>query len=154
MSEHGPRSEAGSAGLPQPPDAHNLPDMMTGFTGVLGLEPIEVTGSRFVGRWPITPALLQPFGILHGGAITAVVESAASVAGYLAVADAGGVVAGVNNNTDFYRAVRDGMVLDVVAEPVFQGRSQQVWQVDFRDDRGRLTARGTLRLHNMYPPKP
>lgn len=129
----------------------DLHDLTGGFTGLLGLELVEATCTTFVARWPIGPQVLQPFGLVHGGAYAAVVETAGSVGACLAVQEAGGRAAGVSNTTDFFRPVTGG-VLDVVARAVHQGRSQQVWEVEFRDEGGRLTARGSLRLHNLYPP--
>ena len=58
---------------------------------------------------------------------------------------------GVNNNTDFYRAVRDGAMTST-AVPIHQGRSQQVWLIEtYADADDRLVARGQLRLQNLYP---
>ena len=40
----------------------------------------------------------------------------------------------------------------VVAEPVQQGRSQQLWQVHLTRDDGKLVARGQVRLQNVPLP--
>lgn len=120
------------------------------FSQHLGLEVIEATATKFLARWVLGRHLHQPVGIVHGGAYSAVVETAGSVAAWLWAKDRGGIVAGVNNNTDFFRAVSEG-VLMVEGIPLHQGRSQQVWQVSIRDDAERLVARGTLRLQNLYP---
>jgi len=61
-----------------------------------------------------------------------------------------GQVVGVNNNTDFYRAVREGM-LTSTATPIHRGRSQQVWVAETVDAEGRTVARGQVRLQNLYP---
>jgi len=58
---------------------------------------------------------------------------------------------GVSNTTDFYRSMRRGTIR-AVATPIHQGRSQQVWQVEMRDDDGRLVARSQVRLHNLANP--
>jgi uncharacterized protein (TIGR00369 family) len=58
---------------------------------------------------------------------------------------------GVNNNTDFLRAMTEGRV-DVVAEPIQQGRTQQLWQVLLTRDDGKLVARGQVRLQNVSLP--
>lgn len=122
---------------------------LKGFSDLLGLTITELGPTRVTADWDLSPQVHQPFGILHGGASSAVVETLASLGAYLAVKDQGGRAVGINNNTDFYRAVSSGQ-LKVVAEPIFQGRSQQVWQVEIRDDSGRLVARGSLRLQNLY----
>ena len=59
-----------------------------------------------------------------------------------------GHVVGVNNNTDFLRATRDG-VLTATATPLQRGRTQQLWQVAIVDERGRTVAHGQVRLANI-----
>jgi uncharacterized protein (TIGR00369 family) len=76
-----------------------------------------------------------------------VVETAASIAAAAWLGERGQVV-GVNNSTDFLRAVREG-TLHAVAEPVHRGRLQQLWLVEIRDPDDRLIARGQVRLQNL-----
>jgi uncharacterized protein (TIGR00369 family) len=78
---------------------------------------------------------------------SSVVETLASVGGAAWLGDRGQVV-GVNNNTDFYRAVRAG-TLTSTATPLHRGRSQQVWVVETVDEQGRVAARGQVRLQNL-----
>ncbi len=56
---------------------------------------------------------------MHGGVHCAVIESVASIAASLWLGDKGHVV-GVNNNTDFLRASREG-TLYAEANPVHRG---------------------------------
>jgi 1,4-dihydroxy-2-naphthoyl-CoA hydrolase len=118
-----------------------------GFVELLGLRFDEVTPDRVVISWDVTPALHQPYGIVHGGVYSSVVETAASIAAAAWFGDRGQVV-GVSNSTDFLRAVRDGS-LRAVAEPVHRGRLQQLWLVEVRDESERLVARGQVRLQNI-----
>ena len=60
------------------------------------------------------------------------------------------VAVGLTNTTHFLRSITEGRV-DVVAEALNQGRTQQLWQVDVRDDRGRRLAHGEVRLQNLTP---
>ena len=119
------------------------------FTDYLGVKFEEVTGDQVVATWTAGPHLHQPFGIVHGGAHCGVVETLASVGAATWLGDRGKVV-GVNNSTDFYRAVVEGP-LTSTARPVHRGRSQQVWVVETLDDEGRLVARGQVRLQNLTP---
>ena len=118
-----------------------------GFVELLGLRFDEVTPDRVVLSWDITPALHQPYGIVHGGVYASAVETAASIAAAAWLGERGQVV-GVNNSTDFLRAVREG-TLRAVAEPVHRGRLQQLWLVEIRDESERLVARGQVRLQNI-----
>jgi uncharacterized protein (TIGR00369 family) len=118
-----------------------------GFVELLGLRFDEVGPDRVTMSWDVTPALHQPYGIVHGGVHASVVETAASIGGAAWLGDRGQVV-GVNNSTDFLRAVREG-TLRAVAEPVHRGRLQQLWVVEIRDETDRLVARGQVRLQNI-----
>lgn len=91
----------------------------------------------------------QPWGIVHGGPYTTVIETFATIGAFEAVKDAGLVAVGVSNATDFLRQHRRGR-LDVRAHAVHQGRTQQLWQVEMsRPTDGKLVARGQVRLSNI-----
>src|SRR5216683_2921800 len=75
----------------------------------------------------------------------AAVESAASIGASLAVRDRGQFAVGVHNATDFLRPATSGRA-EVIAEPLQQGRVQQLWLVTITDERGKVLARGQLRL--------
>jgi uncharacterized protein (TIGR00369 family) len=120
------------------------------FSDYLGLQLVGFSTAKVVARWPVREALHQPFGLVHGGAFATVVETLPSFGAYLYAQQRGGSVVGVNNNTDLLRSASSG-VLDAVAVAVHQGRSQQLWTVEIRLPDGRLAARGSLRLQNLYP---
>jgi 1,4-dihydroxy-2-naphthoyl-CoA hydrolase len=125
-------------------------DVAGAFVEYLGIEFAEVTADRVVATWTAGPHLHQPYGIVHGGAHCSVVETLASLGAAMWIGDRGKVV-GVNNNTDFYRAVTEGG-LTSTATPLHRGRSQQVWLVDtVVDATGKLASRGQVRLQNLYP---
>ncbi len=119
------------------------------FVEYLGLEMTEVSGDRVAATWKAVPRLHQPYGVVHGGVHCAVVETLASVGAGTWLGERGKVV-GVNNNTDFFRAVSEG-ALSSVARPLHRGRSQQVWLVETEDEQGRVVARGQVRLQNLEP---
>jgi 1,4-dihydroxy-2-naphthoyl-CoA hydrolase len=119
------------------------------FDKELGLVFTEISPDRTRAQLEIVPKLLQPMGIVHGGVYCAMVESLASVAAYTWNASNGsGSVVGVNNNTDFLRAISSGMVYGT-ATPVHRGRRQQLWIVTITDSDDRLVARGQVRLQNL-----
>ena len=132
-----------------PADAAAMP----GLDSLIGARVVEMTGSRVELHLEVTPALHQPFGILHGGVHCSLVESSASMgamAWYSEKYGNGGTVVGVSNQTDFLRGVRDGRLV-AVAEPIHQGRLQQLWQVNITDSEDRLVARGQVRIQNLAP---
>lgn len=96
----------------------------------------------------------QPWGLIHGGLYTTAIESFATTGAFEAVKDQGMQAVGVSNFTDFLRPHRSGR-LEVVATPIQQGRTQQLWQVEMRrpgDDK--LIARGQVRLQNLESGRP
>lgn len=128
-----------------------MPEFSAPFDTELGLVYTSVTPDGATAQLEITPKLHQPTGIVHGGVYCAMIESMASVSAYVWLAGhGGGPVVGVNNNTDFLRAVSEGTVFGTSA-PVHRGRRQQLWLVTIRDDEDRLIARGQVRLQNLEP---
>ena len=122
------------------------------FVAAMKFEVTEAGGSRVTGHVDLGPDQHTPWGVVHGGLYCSVVESAASIGASLAVVDRGQFSVGVNNNTDFLRAMTGGRV-DVVAEPIQQGRTLQLWQVVLtRSEDGKLVARGQVRLQNVALP--
>jgi uncharacterized protein (TIGR00369 family) len=120
-----------------------------GFDTELGLTYLELTPDGGRARLEINDKLLQPYGIVHGGVYCSIIESLASVsAGTWLAGNGGGTVVGVNNNTDFLRAISAGTVT-AVSTPIHRGRRQQLWLVTITDDNGRVVARGQVRLQNL-----
>jgi uncharacterized protein (TIGR00369 family) len=118
------------------------------FLHASGLALDEVSGTVVRGHLDLGPEHHTPWGIVHGGVYCTAVETAASAGASAAVADQGMFAVGLTNTTQFLRSMSEGRV-DLVAVPVHQGRSHQLWEVDLRDGAGRLVARGELRLQNM-----
>ena len=108
------------------------------------VEPTFVTGSVAADE-----RHHQPWGLVHGGLYTTVIETFATTGAYEAVKDHGQRAVGVSNITDFVRPHQSGR-LHVRANAIHQGRTQQLWEVEIRraqDDK--LVARGHVRLQNI-----
>jgi 1,4-dihydroxy-2-naphthoyl-CoA hydrolase len=119
------------------------------FMRLLEIEFEERGPTRVTGSIAADERHHQPWGLIHGGLYTAAIESFATTGAFEAVKAQGMQAVGVSNLTDFLRPHRDGR-LDVVATAVFQGRTQQLWQVEIRrPDDGKLVARGQVRLQNV-----
>jgi uncharacterized protein (TIGR00369 family) len=127
-----------------------MEDLGKGFDSELGLKYIDVTPDGGRAVLEISDKLLQPWGIVHGGVYCTIIESLASVSGAVWFAEKGerGTVVGVNNNTDFLRAISSGTVT-AVSKPIHRGRRQQLWLIEVTDDKGRMVARGQVRLQNI-----
>ena len=108
------------------------------------LQPTRVSGSVAADE-----RHHQPFGIVHGGLYTSAIETFATLGAYEAVKDRGQQAVGVTNITDFVRPHKNGR-LQVEANAIHQGRTQQLWQVEIRRPRdNKLVARGQVRLQNI-----
>ncbi|BDH57643.1 PaaI family thioesterase [Tsukamurella sp. PLM1] len=118
-----------------------------GFDTILGLEYTEITPDGVRATLTLRPELHQPFGITHGGVYCSIVESVASVSGVVWLGGAGHVV-GVNNNTDFLRALSSG-TLAIRSTPIHRGRRQQLWLVEIDSADGKAVAHGQVRLQNI-----
>ena len=119
------------------------------FMRLLEIEFEERSPTRVAGSIAADERHHQPWGLVHGGLYTTAIETFATNGAFEAVKDSGRMAVGVSNVTDFLRPHRDGR-LAVVATPLQQGRTQQLWQVEIRrpgDDK--LVARGQVRLQNV-----
>ena len=136
--------------MPPPPDAIPPPHFTAPFDSELGLQFTELNPDCARAHLEVTPKLLQPMGLVHGGVYCSMIESLASVAAYtwLNARGDGGNVVGVNNNTDFLRSINSGTV-HATAEPIHRGRRQQLWLVTITDANDRVVARGQVRLQNL-----
>jgi len=119
-----------------------------GFDRLIGLVLSSVGPDEVRASLVVTPELLQPYGLLHGGVLCSVVETLGSVGGAAWFGDRGQVV-GTSNHTDLLRSARDGAQLQAVATPEHRGRTSQLWTVEVRDEQDRLVATGRLRVANL-----
>jgi uncharacterized protein (TIGR00369 family) len=127
------------------------PGLGQGFDTELGLQYIELTPDGGKAQLQIQDKLLQAWGIMHGGVYCSVIESLASVSAHVWLSEnGGGTVVGVNNNTDFLRAISSGTIT-AVSTPIHRGRRQQLWLITITDDNDRVVARGQVRLQNLPP---
>ena len=125
-----------------------------GWDSALGIHVEEMTPTRVVAYIDIDERHQQPYGIVHGGVWTSVVESVGSHGAAAAAHELTGnmAVVGIANSTDFLRPHRSGRVR-ATGTPLFTGRTQQLWLVEIeRESDGKLVARGQLRVQNLPAP--
>ena len=116
---------------------------------MLDIEFDEITSMRVTGSVAADERHHQPWRLVHGGLYTAAIETFATTGAFEALKDRGQQAVGVSNATDFLRPHRTGR-LQIVAVPIQQGRTQQLWQVEIRrPDNDKLVARGQVRLQNL-----
>jgi uncharacterized protein (TIGR00369 family) len=93
---------------------------------------------------PINSRVKQPLGLLHGGALAALAENVASLAGNLAIAPKGYCV-GLNINSHHLRSVESGEVI-ATATPVKIGKNVHLWNVDIHHESGYLCNQSQVTL--------
>ena len=103
----------------------------------LGMTIQEYTPERVVGTMPITPAVHQPMGILHGGASAAFAETLASFGSMLHVDLETSVPVGIEINANHIRSRSEGNLIGE-AIPLHIGRTTQIWDIKLRDEGGAL----------------
>jgi 1,4-dihydroxy-2-naphthoyl-CoA hydrolase len=130
-----------AAALPVPVDRS--------FSGLYGLEILEIEFERVVARVSVRDEVKQPMGLLNGGVYAAMAEDMTSLATGGGVHADGKLAVGQSNNTSFLRPIKSGYVHGE-ATVLHRGRTTWVWDVRFYDDERRLCA--TSRVTVATPP--
>ncbi len=112
---------------------------------VLGIQITDFGPEYFCGKMPVDHRTVQPYGLLHGGASAVLAESLGSIAGGMQVNRDTQTVVGVEINCNHLRSARDGWVYGK-ATPVKIGRKIQVWNIEIKNDDGKMVAVSRLTL--------
>lgn len=121
------------------PDPESLDSRSPGtLAEALGIRFTRVGEDWLEASMPVDERTRQPFGLLHGGASVALAETLASVAANAVLDTTRRVAVGLEINANHVRSVRHGLVTGK-ARPVHLGSRTQVWNVEIREERDRLT---------------
>jgi len=115
------------------------------ITELLGIEITDFGSDYFCGKMPVDHRTVQPYGLLHGGASAVLAESLGSIAGGMQVNRDTQTVVGVEINCNHLRSARDGWVYGK-ATPVKIGRKIRVWNIEIKNDDGKMVAVSRLTL--------
>jgi 1,4-dihydroxy-2-naphthoyl-CoA hydrolase len=107
----------------------------------LGIEIVDFNPDRLVATMPVE-GNQQPFGLLHGGATCALVETIGSWAAILGAGE-GRKAVGIELNATYVKAATSGIVT-AVCTPVRRGRTLATFLIQVTDDQGRPTASARL----------
>ena len=111
----------------------------------LGIEFTDFGDDFICGKMPVDKRTVQPFGLLHGGASAALAETLGSIAGGLKVNRDTQTVVGIEINCNHLRSAKDGWVHGK-AMPIKLGRKIQVWNIEIKNDEGKMVAVSRLTL--------
>lgn len=115
----------------------------------LGIEFMEVGDDYIAARIPVNRKTCQPYGLLHGGVAVVLAETLGSC-GAAAACEPGHKVVGLDINANHLRGATSGWVTGT-ARAVHIGRTTQVWQIDLKDDEGRLTCVSRITMAVLQP---
>ena len=119
-------------------DEIGLPPEHT-MSGALGMYTETQEDGTVRGHMAVTDRILQPYGLVHGGAMLALAETLASHGTWLGVKDEGNLAMGQEINASLMRPITKGTV-NGLATARRRGRTAWVWEVEITDDEGRLCA--------------
>jgi 1,4-dihydroxy-2-naphthoyl-CoA hydrolase len=109
------------------------------FDELIGTEWVSDDPGDARVRLPIRDELRQPFGLMHGGVMSTLVESVCSRATAGAVWEDGMAAMGQSIDVSFIRPVTKGSV-EVRAKARHRGRTTWIWECEVLNDEGKLCA--------------
>ncbi len=121
------------------------------FPGLLGIELVETTPERVVGRLRARTEICTVGGMLHGGAVMGFADTLGAVGTFLNMPP-GATTTTIESSTKFMAAAPEGQVLTGESVPLHKGRTTMVWQTSIRREDGRLCAL-VLQTQLMMEPK-
>ena len=119
---------------------------------VLDIEVTALGDDWLEGTMPVDRRTRQPFGVLHGGASCVLAESLGSIASNAVLDNGVEVAVGQSITANHLRPVSEGTVSGR-ARAVHLGRRSHVWDIDIRDEDGRLVCVSRLTTAIVPTPK-
>jgi 1,4-dihydroxy-2-naphthoyl-CoA hydrolase len=110
-----------------------------GLAEHIGVQYVDHSAEAVRARVDVTDRIRQPYGIVHGGAYSAIAETICSYATGIAAWSEGKLAMGQSNSATFLRPIADGHV-NATARARHRGRTTWVWDVEITDDDERLCA--------------
>jgi uncharacterized protein (TIGR00369 family) len=112
------------------------------FGAFLGIEVVAASADEVRARLAWAEERCTAGGIMHGGALMALADSAGGFCAFLNLpADAAGT-ATIESKTNFFAPIREGWV-EAVSRPLHVGKGTIVVDTDLLDAAGRRVARAT-----------
>jgi 1,4-dihydroxy-2-naphthoyl-CoA hydrolase len=112
------------------------------YGAFLGLEVISASAEEVRARLAWAEELCTAGGILHGGALMGLADSAGGFCAFLNLAEDATGTATIESKTNFFGPVREGWV-EAVSSPLHIGKTTIVVDTDLYDADGRRVARVT-----------
>ena len=114
-------------------------DIRQPLAETLGIEIVEATKDKVVGRLLVRPEICTSFDTLHGGAIMAFADTLGAVAAILNMPE-GARTTTIESKTNFIGGAPLGSRVTGESVPVHKGRTTVVCQTTIRSEAGKLVA--------------
>lgn len=111
----------------------------------LGIEIIEVSTTKVLGKMPVDQRTVQPAGILHGGASVAFAETLGSIAGNTCINYPEQVAVGLEINANHIKSVNSGWVYGE-AKAIYIGSNTHIWEVLIHNEKAELVCISRMTL--------
>lgn len=121
------------------------------LAATLGIRSDEYTPERVVLSLEWAPELCTAGGILHGGVIMALADSAGGACAFLNLPEGAAGTSTIESKTNFLGAVRQGRVT-ATATPLHRGGTTIVVESAVRDEGGKLVAKVIQTQLVLRPP--
>ncbi|TML01545.1 MAG: PaaI family thioesterase [Actinobacteria bacterium] len=112
------------------------------FAGTIGSELVEADAASVRARLAWDESRCTAGGLLHGGVLMSLADSAAAVCAFLNLPEGAAGTTTVESKTNFLRGVREGVV-EARSTPLHKGRRFVVVETELRDNQDRLVAKVT-----------
>jgi 1,4-dihydroxy-2-naphthoyl-CoA hydrolase len=119
------------------------------FLKLLDVETVTNTKDEVRLRMAWREELCTTLGIMHGGAIMSLADTAGAMCAFLNLPEGAGTTT-IESKTNFLRAVRSGSI-EAVCHPLHAGRTIVVLETDVVDDAGKRVARVTQTQAVLQP---
>ena len=120
------------------------------FAALIGAELTEATPELVRGRLEWAPQRCTAGGLLHGGALMALADTAGGALAFLNLPEGAVATATIESKTNFLRGLREGAVI-ATSRPLHKGRTTMVIESELRDEAGELLAKVTQTQAFVYP---
>jgi uncharacterized protein (TIGR00369 family) len=110
------------------------------FANTIGVDIIEASPERVVGKLLVRPELCTSGGTLHGGAVMALADSLGAVGAFLSLPPGALGTTTLESKTNFLSAAKVGTTVTGEATPVHSGKRTGVWQTKITGEDGKAVA--------------
>ena len=113
------------------------------YAATLGVEMLAASPDEVRGRVSWEERLTTAAGLLHGGVLMGLADTVGAYCAYLNLPEGSSATATIESKTNFFRAVREGAVIEARSRPLHRGRTTIVVETDVFDDAQKHVARVT-----------